>query len=138
MIDIYGQGLVGEGLEVFELLDPRNQLRYEHNGFVYLDSMSEFADESRLPLPPFPAGHPSLLTIGSNGSADAVFLVVDGGVASDATLWIGNVSADVWIEDDGPLAAVLLRAITGQFDGRGVLGDGNWRLQPKFTPIHDA
>jgi hypothetical protein len=134
LLETYGQGGVGGELQ---LLDPRNQIRFWNVAGGDLKAMRELGPEASAPRPPFPSKDPSLLPIAVNGSGDGIYLVVRDGEVSEASLWIGNINADAWIEEEGTLAAFLLRVVSGQFDGRDVIGTPNWRLASVFEPIRD-
>lgn len=137
-ISAYGRGLFGLGYVVFRIFDPRHLAAFRMEAGDFLDALNQFDPEDMpRPLPSFPADEgSSIFPIGSNGSSDAVFLVVEDGVASDKVLWIGNLSSDAWVSEPGPLTAFLARAIKGQFVPQGQ-GVSNWLIAPVFEPVLD-
>jgi len=134
LVETYGEGVIGNELELF---DPRLGDRYWNRVSSRLAALREdfHSSEAPPPLPGFPANGPSLLTVAHNGNGDQIFLVVEAGLASDDSVWIGNRRNLEWLQVQGPLWSVLLDLVTSgpSFDAiTHVFSDPVWRLSPTF------
>jgi hypothetical protein len=137
LMETYGEGVIGAELWLF---DPRRSDTYWSRESPRLSLLRNDFERprERPPLPGYPADGPSLFTVAHNGNGDQIFLIVEEGLASDDTLWIGNRRNLKWLDVSGPLSTLLADVLTRGDRHQAIVrmfSPEVWTLPPTFTSV---